>query len=169
MVQSIKLRREPKKDSLSSGAINVITPGVLIMVLLNSILPLRKTRVDSSWKMKFSLELSPISLIAKIVLILQKLVNTNLKALNLVQSILAKSISIMLVTLSEILSLRSLDTCLLSKEKEDFKDQEKCRSSISSTYVVLVNLVIVFGSEKLRKLINSFNTDSKPSQISVTS
>jgi hypothetical protein len=30
---------------------------------------------------------------------LQKLVNTNLKALNLVQSILAKSISIMLVTL----------------------------------------------------------------------
>lgn len=169
MVQSIKLRREPKKGSLSSGAINVITPGVLTMVLLNSILPSRKTRVDSLWKMKFSLELSPISLIAKIVLILQKLVNTNLKALNLVQSILAKSISIMLVTLLEIPSLRSLDTCLLSKEKEDFKDQRKCRSSISSIYVVLVNLVIVFGSEKLRKLINSLTTDSMAPQISVTS
>ena len=107
--------------------------------------------------MKFSLELSHISLIAKIVLILQMLVNTNLKELNLVLSILAKSISIMLVTLLAIPSLRSLDTCLLIKEKEDFKDQRKCRNSISSIYVVLVNLVIVFGSEKLRKLINSFN------------
>ena len=44
MVQSIKLRREPKKDSLSSGAINVITPGVLIMVLLKFYIAFKKDK-----------------------------------------------------------------------------------------------------------------------------
>ena len=89
-----------KKGSSNFGVRNVIIHGALITELWNFILPLKKTKMESSKKMKFSLELLLTNLTAKIVMLTQIQVRSNSKELNLVQNTLVENILIKLVFLS---------------------------------------------------------------------
>lgn len=82
IIRNILLSKDLRKVSLSSGVINVIIPGVLIMELLNSILHLRRIEMVFFWKMKFLLGLLRTNWIAKTVLLLLILVSSNSKATN---------------------------------------------------------------------------------------
>ena len=146
--------RERKEAILSLNARDVDTLGALSLAHLNFSQLLKRQRMASYVKMKFSFELLHISRIVKHVRSFHNQVFSDSKdrATETTQTILALSILIQRASLLATLFLRSLVICLPSHRKSLIRSKfSQIRNSISTSCAEHACSVAVFGSSSRRE------------------